>query len=326
MRLLTLSGRDTRSHDSGSVVAITALALLPLMMIGAVAVDGGQAYLQRQKVQTAAEATAMAAARTWAQTGTPCAATSMVLVDANAGSNSSPTCTTTGTRSSGITTVRVSRPTETHFAELLGRSAPVMSATASAAIGAPNGLTGLRPLALCINNPAVRTWRDSGFTSTAVIRTYFEGGSVGTGANSCGSAVPGNWAVLDYAGGSSSNAVTKDWVLNGYPGSVTVPSQVWGNPGIVSGSIGLETLVGQTMIVPIFDTAINNGSNSLYSLVSFAALTVVSTRLSGNSASRYMDVRFSRVTTTASTLSTTVPNLGAVTWKLCSTDGKGTCP
>ena len=316
---------NNAEQDRGSVVAVTALALLPIVMIAAVVVDGGQAFLQRQRVQAAAEATVMSASRTWAETGAPCSASSMLLADANAGSGSTPTCTTSGTRSSGVTTVRVSRPTSTRFGGLLGRSAPVMSSSASAAIGAPNGLTGLRPLALCINNPAVRTWRDSGFSSTAVIRTYFEGGSPGSGANSCGSAVPGNWAVLDYAGGSSSNATTKDWVLNGYPGTVTVPSQVWGNPGAVSGSIGLDTLVGQTMIVPIFDTAANNGSNSLYSLVSFAGLTVVGTKLTGTSDSRYMDVRFSRVTTAASRLASDVPNLGAVTWKLCSSDGEGSC-
>lgn len=316
---------NNSENDRGSVLAVTAIALLPIVMILAVVVDGGQAYLQKQQVQAAAEATVMSASRTWAETGAPCASSSMLLADANAGANSSPTCSTTGTRSSGVTTVGVSRSTSTRFGSLLGRAAPVMSATASAAVGAPNGITGLRPLALCINNPAVKTWRDSGFTSTAVIRTYFEGGSVGSGTNSCGSAVPGNWAVLDYAGGSSSNATTKEWVLSGYPGSITVPSQVWGNPGIVSGSIGLETLIGRTMIVPIFDTAINNGSNSLYSLVSFAGLTVVGTKLNGTASSRYMDVRFSRVTTGAASLSTDVPNLGTVTWKLCSYDGLGSC-
>lgn len=307
------------------MLAVTAVALLPMVMVTAVAVDGGQSLLQRQRVQAAAEATAIAAAKTWASTGEACAASALTLSDANAGSGSTPTCTTTGTRSGGVSTVTVGRAVPMLFSGLLGRNAPTATATASAAIGAPNGITGLRPLALCINNPAVKTWRDSGFSSTAVIRTYFEGTNGGTAGTTCGTAVPGNWAVLDYAGGSSSNATTRDWVLNGYPGVVTVPSVVAGNPGIVSGSIGLETLVGQTMIVPIFDSASNNGSNSLYSMVSFAGLTVVSVKLNGSSESRYMDVRFSRVATAAHSLSPTVANLGAVTWKLCSYDGEGTC-
>jgi Flp pilus assembly protein TadG len=315
-----------REHERGSVLAITAVAMLPLMMMAAVVVDGGQTYLQRQKVQTAAEATAIAAAQNWARTGASCSAGAMTLADANAGPTSSPVCSTTGTRTGGVTTVRVGRRADTIFGGLLRRTAPTMTATASAAVGAPNGISGLRPIALCINNPAVQTWRNSGFSSTAVIRTYFEGSSGGVSGTSCGSAVPGNWAVLDYAGGSSSNSTTRDWVVNGYPGVVTVPSTVWGNPGIVSGSIGLETLVGTTMIVPIFDTAINNGSNSRYSLVSFAGLTVVATMLTGNAESRYIDVRFSRVTTVASHLDTTVPDLGTVTWKLCSLDGQGSCP
>lgn len=312
-------------HDRGSILAVTAIAILPIVMVAAVVIDGGQVFLQRQRVQAAAEASALAAAKEWAGSGSSCAAPSLALADANAGSGSSPTCTTTGTRSGGVTIVQVSRPAPTIFGGLLSRSAPTTAATASAAIGAPNGITGLRPLALCINNPAVKVWRDSGFTSTAVIRTYFEGSNGGAAGTSCGSAVPGNWAVLDYAGGSSSNATTKSWVLDGYPGVISVPSQIWGNPGAVSGSIGLETLVGRTMIVPIFDSAINNGSNSLYSLVSYAGLTVVSVKLTGSSETRYMDVRFSRVATSASSRSTTVPNLGAVTWGLCSYDGRGVC-
>lgn len=307
------------------MLAVTAVALLPMAVVTAVAVDGGQALLQRQRVQAAAEATAIAAARTWASTGQACAPSAMTFSDANAGSGSTPTCTTTGTRSGGVTTVTVGRSVPMVFSGLLGRTPPTATATASAAIGAPNGITGLRPLALCINNPAVRTWRDSGFSSTAVIRTYFEGTNGGTAGTTCGTAVPGNWAVLDYAGGSSSNATTREWVLDGYPGVVTVPSVVAGNPGIVSGSIGLETLVGKTMIVPIFDQASNNGSNSLYSMVSFAGLTVVSVKLNGSSSSRYMDVRFSRVATAATSLSPNVTNLGAVTWKLCSYDGEGSC-
>ena len=51
-----------RSDQRGAVATLVALALVPVTAVTAVGVDSGRVWVERQRIQTAAEAAAMAAA------------------------------------------------------------------------------------------------------------------------------------------------------------------------------------------------------------------------------------------------------------------------
>src|SRR2546423_1243861 len=58
-----LSGRARREEESGAVMIFVVLALVALMAMAAVVVDGGRAYAVRRQMQNAADSAAEAAAR-----------------------------------------------------------------------------------------------------------------------------------------------------------------------------------------------------------------------------------------------------------------------
>lgn len=50
---------------------LAAIALVPITAVTAVGVDAGRVFVERQRVQTAAESSALAAAADWYRTGSP---------------------------------------------------------------------------------------------------------------------------------------------------------------------------------------------------------------------------------------------------------------
>jgi hypothetical protein len=108
--------------------------------------------------------------------------------------------------------------------------------------------------------------------------------------------VPGNWGVLDFNGGANSNSDTKDWVQNGYPGLVTAPGIVPGDPGAFSNSLGsaLDTLVssGQPFQLPVYDGASGNGNTAQFHIIGFVSVVLVAYQANGDAASRWLRVQF----------------------------------
>ena len=307
-------------RDRGAVTAIVGLALVPTLMVGAVVVDGGRVFVERQRVQAAAEAGAFAGAARWAEGEVPCGAAVTEIAIANA-ADGDVACSSAGTASSGRVDVAVDAPVQTLFAGLLQRDSTTVDATASVSLGATSGVSGLRPVALCVGSAAVTAWRNSGFTSSQVYRV-----NLSADQGPCSQGVPGNWAVIDFDGGSNSNAQTQAWITAGYPGQVTAPSDLFGDPGIPSPSLNIDSLHGQTIFVPLYNNARFEGANAKFSIVSFASVTVVGSRLSGPASGRYVDVVFRRAVSTGPGCAPSSRSAGVAALSMCSFDNLGVCP
>lgn len=300
---------------------MTGLALVPILMVSAVVVDGGRVFVERQRAQTAAESAALAGAGAWAGGAVPCGSLVDVKVGANAGGSALAECSSTGTPVGGQVDVTVDLPVSTFFAGLLGRDATTVSASAAAQLGGARSVRGLRPLALCVDAPGVSEWVASGFTDVGVKRI-----SVESSDGTCADGVPGNWAVVDFDGGANSTSDAREWITNGYPGEVSVPSTLSGDPGIPSPALDLNSVIGETVTVPLYERAYLEGSNARFDLVSFASVLIVDARLSGSASSRYVDVVFQRNTTAGQCCVPDSLNVGLVVPHICSLDDQGVCP
>ena len=325
---------DTTPHrDTGSIAVIVALAIVPMFAVLAAVVESGTVLVRRQVLQTNVEAAALRVAQRWVAGSEPCIGGTTTIDDDHDldhhhdddddddHDHHGVSCSITGSVLGGTVTVSASESVDLTLGSLIGRESASISSSATVAVGSPTATSGLRPFALCAQHPALLSWINSGFTDETIhtIRVVSDG-------TTCGGDVPGNWAMMDFDGGSNSNATLQNWVVNGYSGEVAVPSTVSGDPGIPTPAIDIDVLIGSTVSVPIFGTARLNGSTAEFDLNGFVSVEIIDVVMTGAAANRHIDLRF--VTDTAgesATDSTGNNHYGISSWRLCALDGNGTC-
>ena len=312
---------DKRLDDAGSIAVLFAAALVPILAAVALVVDLGVVYAERQRLQTGVEAAALAAAADWSSGGAACA-DAAAFVNDNAGDASNPitTCSTTGTARHGSVSVSSSLTTSLTFASMLGRDSATVDASATVQLGVAGAATGLRPIAICSDHPAIVTWLNSGETDSSVHRINIE--SDGT---TCGGDVPGNWAMIDFDGGSNSNAELQDRVVHGYDGVIELPVTLNGDPGIPTPSIDIDTLIGEIVRIPVFADARSSGANAEYDLEGYVTIEIVDVVMTGAAAGRHIDVRFVTATLGEAPTLSSAEGYGTYAWRICSFDNTGEC-
>jgi len=308
-----------QSKQRGSIALLSALVMLPIMILMAVVVDVGRTWVSKTALQNSVERAVTEAAKNWAVSGVPCAPESLSTISTDDSSPASVSCTTTGSNKSGTVTVGAVSAVPMRFTQLVGRDFTNVSATTTVRIGSPYSVSGLWPLALCDKLPAVQDWISSGFTSTETYNIRFE-----TNQATCGQ-VPGNWAVLDFNGGDNSNTEIRDWVVNGYNEIITVGDLIWGNTGTPSTSIDINAAIGKSFLFGLFDSSSGTGSNGQFKISGFAKATLISATLTGGSGSRRLGIRFETGQVLGGTGSTSSGQFGLTSQTICSHDSQGDC-
>jgi Flp pilus assembly protein TadG len=107
---------------------------------------------------------------------------------------------------------------------------------------------------------------------------------------------PGNFGLvnLNYTNPVNNDPTFSSWIrngpspsdiatfgANGFQATPTSPVQIKGGPGLKSNLVGdLNAIIGQPRVVPLFSSYSGQGSNTYYTIVGFAGVTVV--RADGN--------------------------------------------
>ena len=307
-------------RSRGSIAIITALAFLPMSLILAVVVDSGRSWVVRERLQNGVEASAVSVAQTWMVTGTSCESSALQIASADGAAPSNLVCTTTGTNRGGVVSVSADENVKPIFSNLLGRDLVRISTTTKVRIGIASRAGNLRPIALCADNSNLQDWIRSGMKPDVTVRVPFLSPST-----LCGGDVSGNWTVLDFNGGSSSNNETQDWISKGYDQLVTVGDVLYGSPGVPATSLKFNVIVGQVITFPIFSTPISQGSNAKYTIVGFARAKIVSAQLSGPQDSRGMTMQFLQGALSGSIGGNTSADFGLTAWSVCSYESTGDC-
>jgi hypothetical protein len=140
------------SPERGQILVLFALALVAIVAMAGLVLDGGSAFVQRRSMQNVADSSAMAAAYTYGMGGTSGAATTAAR--ATAASNGfvhgtggvSVDVTMVNGNPARFFTVQISGPHANNFAGIVGMPTWQVATTATAQAGRPNGVIGALPV------------------------------------------------------------------------------------------------------------------------------------------------------------------------------------
>jgi Flp pilus assembly protein TadG len=263
MHRLTSRLRGRLAGERGGAAVLISLLLVPLLGFAAIAVDIGSLYAEKARLQTAADAAALAVARDCARGNCgDMQATARNLVDANiGGATAAPPALSSAPLS---VTVTGRKPQRHWFAPVIGHDATAVSATATVAWGAPGGGTAALPLIFSWCEFAAQT--GGGIPSSTTEWTIMLPKTSGTGCTGPSHKfVPGGFGWLK-TGGSTCKATTR--------AGGKFDSETGNNPSQGCQPADLERLIGKTVLLPIFDDAGGTGSGAWYHVYAYAAFTI----------------------------------------------------
>lgn len=312
------------ASDDGAVAVIAAVLVVVLVGMAAFVADFGLAYSSKRQLQNAADGAALAAAKQLYDVADPGRSCAVVLASARANARSvavayedlnaprgsalktgaAPAgwvgdagvafrCNPAGNAEVMVSNTNLS---PTLFGGVFGATGYQLAQTATAAMGPPNSLVGLRPFAVCAQIKDALLAQDAltpGAAQLITLNKVFNASSP-TGAAPCGSA-PGNWGTLDFNGGSNQPADITLWTDVGYNAPVDLGSDLVitfpGDPGFPAANSGqcttadgcrhtvkldgaLDDILGRPSVLPIFDVVTGSGQNATYQVVGFLGVVV----------------------------------------------------
>lgn len=204
------------TSERGQLLVIFALALIAMVAMVGLIIDGGDTFLQRRDEQNVADAAAMAAGYAYVNSQDPTAAAQAVAA-ANGyvnGTNGVVVSVNVGATS---ITVNVTRPHRNYFAGVVGFVSWNVSTTASVQAGVPNAVIGAMPLIFnqkALDNP-----------NNKIKDTPVSFGEPGTGTEDVPQTDSSfNWTVFCTANGNPCNgdSATVDALINNDGSSTTI--------------------------------------------------------------------------------------------------------
>jgi len=267
--------KGTRWRDEqGQVLVLIMLALVAILGMVALAIDGGNAYVQRRRMQYAADAAAMAGGRALALGYGTSAIESAVQQYA----------TTNGADSyswylvdNDTVHVEVSHSFSTFFAPVVGIDQMTAQATAEASVSGVSRTGNLLPIA-------------------SEIFSYQYGQVYNLWSKECHPEIPGNFGWLDWNGGSRGTPELANNICNpANSGEWQIGWWVWSGPGVRNSSSVRNCLnkwIGQPVTIVLFDTVTGQGANAKYHIAAFGEFILTGYNLSGMD--KYIQGRFER--------------------------------
>jgi Flp pilus assembly protein TadG len=250
---------------------IFALVLVPMLGFTAIAVDIGSVYAERSRLQTAADAAALAVAQDCARGNCgDMLATARALVVANDGEataaqpvlNSDPLSVT----------VTGSTPKQHWFAPVIGHDSTAVSATATVGWGGPSGGTAVLPLTFSWCSFLKQTGGGLPSTTVEQIIKLTKSAGVASCTGPSGNVVPGGFGYLASDGDRCDISSVLGDLLTSSTGN-TPPNGC--DPADFRGWLG------RTVLLPIFDAAGETGSHAWYRVHGYAAFVLTGFEFGG---------------------------------------------
>ena len=187
-----------RTHERGQLLVVFAIALVGVIGMVGLVIDGGSTFVQRRDQQNVADAAAMAAGYAYAA-GSNITTAAQSIATANGYTSGTGGVTVTVTQGVNDITVSVTAPHQNYFAGVLGFSNWNVSTTASVRAGLPNGAVGAMPI--IFNKKA---WDKSSNKNPNTPANFDEPGSGNADVPTTDASF--NWTVFCEANGNPCNA------------------------------------------------------------------------------------------------------------------------
>jgi hypothetical protein len=270
-RLTVRRRRRALTDERGVTAVLFSLLLVPVLGFTALAVDIGAVYAERARLQTAADAAALAVAQDCARGACgDMQATAQAMVAAN-----DPNSATAPPVLSSVpltVTVNGSKPTQHWFAPVLGIDATQVRASATVAWGNPGAGTAVLPIAFswCSFNHQTGGGIPSDTTPWVITmpKTAVDGGCSGP----TGNPIPGGFNYLTTDPGKCTATSARGTQTPGSTGNSV--------PGSCS-QTDFSAWLGQTVLLPLYDQTGGTGAGGWYHVYAYAAFKLTGYYLGG---------------------------------------------
>jgi Flp pilus assembly protein TadG len=271
-RLTRVLARRLAGHpEQGAAAVVLSLLMIPMIGFAAIAVDVGALYAERARLQVAADAAALAVAADCARGNCgDMTATATAMVTANdAGATAAAPVLQSGPMR---VTVNGSDPVQHWFAPVIGHDSTRVTAAATVAWGGPERGTAVLPLTFSWCEFSQQT--GGGLPSGTTVRTiYFTKTSHTVGCTGPSrNVVPGGFAYLDTPAGQCVAASARNQRTYSSTGN-TPPS--------TCSEAYISSWVGRTVLLPLFDSSGDTGSNAWYHVFGYAAFRITGYHFGG---------------------------------------------
>lgn len=261
--------RHLQAQEGSTLLYIT-LVLPILLSIAGLTLDAGNLYWQQRRMQIAADAAALGGTGEVARGNTEGAINSAIqsLAIVNGADNvtweySDPNL--------GIH-VETSYTFDTYFAGIMGYTFLTVQAVSEAQVVPIASMGNLLPMTTMCDD--MDSDADPGFTY-GVTYTLWDSNPT----------APGNVGWLDWNGGSNGASELADNIANpSNSGMWAVGDWIPSAPGVKNSSNvrqAMDSWIGHTITMPLYDQVTGNGSNTEYRVCSFAAFTLTDYNFKG---------------------------------------------
>ncbi len=267
----TLLARARR--ETGQALVFVIFALLGLVGMAAIVIDGGRWYQAQRHLQTAADAAALAGAQNLPIDQTGARSTAINYAQQNYTGLAAPTVTFP---SAGEIDVAAQTTAPGVLARMYGAvfNPVTVRAHARAAISVPAFLKNVAPVAVkqsvacaatnpgCYGQTVTLNFNESQVSSSTI-------GLINLTCHSTVSTACGSSAGI---GGSQ----LKDWIENGYADALPANQWYGVKTGETVGPIkqGFTDRAGTPLFFPVFDQVANSGSNYFFHIIGWAAFVI----------------------------------------------------
>ena len=262
--------------ESGQVLIMVTVCLVGLLAMLALVLDGGNIYLQRRRMQNAADAGAIAGARVLALDGTPAqayAAAQEYTLQRNGADNCDISIEGT------LVTVVAHKNVKMSFAQIVGINQVQATARASATYKPVAQMGKMAPI-------AIEDFEYEFETTYTIWDDNTEDPPDPTTGDIAGSMR--GWLNLDCVYpdecGDAGTSLLADWMLNGYQGKVDKKSWVRGSSGVKTYPVAItQARIGDVLFIAIYDDIQDlHPGKPYYHVIKFAAFEVTAVHATGN--------------------------------------------
>lgn len=273
------------SREEGQNLVLVALAMVGMIGMLALVIDGGLLLTRHRHMQNAADAAVLAAVRELALESDDATIAGrleeyVAMYDATADVEARylPGNELVGAGSVPELATGIAVTTTTEMPALFSGIAHILTMTAHgsawAAFGPAAAVSDARPIAV----------QDFPFEYGRTYTIWDDESIPGDPATGTIAGSLRGW--LNFNGADVGNEELKEWMQHGYPGTVTQDTWVNGDPGSRSSVVQeAVNLIGETVLVALYDTTrpgtMGNGSLD-YHIVSFAAFEIHDVQTTGN--------------------------------------------
>jgi Putative Flp pilus-assembly TadE/G-like len=265
--------RRLARSERGQAMVLTVVCVTVLLGMAALVLDVGSWFVDRRQLQAGVDAAALAAAQDLPWTDS---ANSAAASYASKNGVSSPTISFSGQNSANDTVnVSASRVSQGFFSKVFNITSVTLHANASARIDVLDGVLRALPFGIAADDPDLVCGLPC-FNQPTTVPV----GKVG---------VPGNFDLISLNGAKTPGDLAS-LISTGYDGLMKL-GDYDGTPGAKFDSSqiqgAMQGRVGDTVVLPVYDSVTSNGTNSTYHVIGWVSFTITGFDLSGDSGSLY---------------------------------------